>query len=279
MISLEYARFLLGEAYGSTADPEALLVIYGLRGLPHEPDVPGQIIPLDQDLIRIGRQSCCWVQIKEQYISRIHGNIGRFSRGEGVVYWLRDGDVGGKPSANGIFVNGERLQVSHELADRDWIQLGSRLFMSFHRVRIPTPEDRQEQMNLRNLLMETGLSTSQEIGAAEAQAEQRGQLFGEILIQKGQISAQALGFMEKIDAIKVPIQTGKHPIGEYLKAAGLVTEQQILEALQIQKRSRVYFGMTLVKQGYLPELTLDLFMRRYSYLDPASESTIAFSNG
>ncbi len=278
MISLEYARFLLAEAYGSTADPEALLMIYGLRGLPKEPDVPGQLIPLDQDLIRIGRQSCCWVQIKEQYISRIHGNIGRFSRGKGVVYWLRDGDVGGKPSANGIFVNGERLQTSHELRDRDWIQLGSRLFMSFHRVRIPTPEDQQAQAGLQSLLIEIGLSTPQEIRVAQEEADQQGQLFGEILIQKGQISAQTLGFMEQIDAIKVPIPAGKHPIGEYLKAAGLVTETQILEALQIQKRSHVYFGTTLAKQGYFPDPTLDLFMRRYSHLDPANESTIAFSH-
>lgn len=277
MMSLEYARSLLLEAYGLTADPDAVLILYPLRGVPNQADIPGQIIPIDHDLIRIGRQSCCWIQLKDQFLSRLHGTLYRLQRGGRWIYRLQDGDGGGQSSSNGIFVNGSRLQATHELQDRDWIQLGNQVFVSFHRVRIPTLQDQHHQISLCKLLLKSGWLTPEKLDIAQGEARYQGQMLGEFLVTTGQISAQTLAFFEQIHLIQVPIPVGKHPVGEYLKAAGLATEQQILEALQLQKRSQTYFGHTLVQWGCFPKPVLDLFIQRYGHLHPARESTISLA--
>lgn len=274
MISLGFAHVLFPSLELGDLDLQRLLIVYPLKGLSNEPDVAGQIKLLDEDLMRIGRQTGCQIQIKEQFISRIHAHLYRLPDNPTQVF-LRDGDQQGKPSSNGVFVNGSRLREPHGLVDGDWIQLGSRMFASFHEIRIPTEADQHHQTPLADLLVETGLLSLAAVRAAQKEGQHQGQLFGEILIRKGLISSQTLTFLNQIDTIRVPIQAGKPPVGEYLKAAGLATEKQILEAMQIQKRTHVYFGNTLVNQGHLPKPLLDLFLRRYGHLDPSNESTIA----
>ncbi len=72
----------------------------------------------------------------------------------------------------------------------------------------------------------------------------------------------------------LPQGVGKHPIGEYFKAAGLVTEGQIVEALRLQKRKKIYFGMALVERGFIREETLDFFLRRYGDISDPDLSEI-----
>ncbi len=81
--------------------------------------------------------------------------------------------------------------------------------------------------------------------------------------------------MRQIDRITLPLPVSSPPLGEYLKAAGLVTETQIQTALQTQKRSRIFFGNALVRQGVIQDATLNFFMKMYQHLDSSLQSTVS----
>lgn len=276
MRSLEHAQTLFPD---SDLHPEhpCLMVFYPLTGLPEEADVPGRIQLLDEDLVRIGRESNCQIQMKERFVSRVHATVQRLTTEAGVICHLRDGDDQGKPSSNGVFVNGNRLQTSHRLKDEDWIQMGTRVFGSFHEIRQPTPADHQAQEELIDLLQEAQVVSVAQVRAARSEQEGTEMILSELLMAHGWVSDGTVDFMKSIDRITLPQVVGKPPVGEYLKAAGLVTEEQITEAMQLQKRKQVYFGMTLVQRGYLKEETLDFFLRRYGHLDQALQATEQFN--
>ncbi len=85
-----------------------------LLGL-HEDVQPSQLT-LDANLYALGRSPLCQIVIQRSTISRLHAKIER----EGPRYLLIDAG-----SANGTFVNGQRLHEPHLLSDRDLIGLGS----------------------------------------------------------------------------------------------------------------------------------------------------------
>ncbi len=253
----------------------SLLLVHPLKGLPEEPDVPSQAMLITDEYTTIGRSSTCQVMIKERFISRVHATIWREAATQGVVYWLHDGDLQeSKPSSNGTLLKGERLQWPCQLADAAWIQLGNRIFLSFHEVRLPTPSEQQRHEVLADLLVEAGLISLAQLQMARATMKERACLLGEVLVQEKFLSSQTLEFMDQIDTITLPLGAGKPPLGEYLKAAGLVTEEQMNAALQMQKRNRIYFGLNLVKEKILSEATLDFFMKRYQHLDRSFASTM-----
>lgn len=64
----------------------------------------------------LGRAATCDLVISRPTVSRLHATVAP----EGPRYLLRDAG-----SANGTFVNGERITAAHLLADRDTIGLGS----------------------------------------------------------------------------------------------------------------------------------------------------------
>lgn len=273
MRSLEHAQTLLPDTDWAAQEHPCLVTFYPLTGLPEEANVPGRIKLLDEDLIRIGRESNCQIQMKERFVSRVHATIQRFSTDEGIAYQIRDGDDQGKTSSNGVFVNGNRLQTSHRLEDSDWIQMGTRVFGSFHEIRQPTPTDHDRQESLVDLLQEAQVISPAQVRAARTEWEGTKMMLSEILMSHGWVSPETVDFMVSIDRVSLPQVVGKPPVGEYLKAANLVTEEQITEAMQLQKRKRVYFGMTLVQRGYLKEETLDFFLKRYGHLDQALQAT------
>jgi pSer/pThr/pTyr-binding forkhead associated (FHA) protein len=78
----------------------------------------GKTYPLDKSsLISIGRDDQCSFQLVDDEVSRRHLQI-RFDPDEGVHFAV---DM---RSANGVFVNGERLTVDRQLGEGDVIRIG-----------------------------------------------------------------------------------------------------------------------------------------------------------
>ena len=80
-----------------------------------DPDVrPGEFA-LVADACSLGRSDLCEIVVPRETVSRLHARVVR----DGPRFLLQDAG-----SANGTFVNGERLTAPHLLADRDRIGLG-----------------------------------------------------------------------------------------------------------------------------------------------------------
>lgn len=86
------------------------------RLLALEPDVRPAELDLAGDVCTLGRSALCEIVVPREIVSRLHARVVR----EGPRFLLHDAG-----SANGTFVNGERLTGPHLLADHDRIGLGS----------------------------------------------------------------------------------------------------------------------------------------------------------
>ncbi len=270
MYSLEYANSLVSVDLAQVQMP-AVLIIHPVMGVPQVTEQPGRIVAIQPPMM-IGREAKCQVQLPDKFLSRVHCTIT-----QPTEYWIHDGDARGKVSANGIFVNRLRLQSAQELNDEDQIQLGVNIKATFHKVRVPTGSDHLNHLPLGDLLREAHLISASQLSAAMRAKDQSPMLLGEILMQKGWISPQTLEFMLHLNEISLAIPTGRSPVGEYLKLAGLVTENQIQEALQYLKRHRLSFGMALVELNSISESTLDFFLKRYEHLDASMGETAHIS--
>jgi pSer/pThr/pTyr-binding forkhead associated (FHA) protein len=71
---------------------------------------------LESDICVLGRADVCQIVIPNKIVSRIQAVIERDESGNHI---LRDSN-----SANGTYVNGQRLRKTHLLKDRDEIGLG-----------------------------------------------------------------------------------------------------------------------------------------------------------
>lgn len=81
-------------------------------------------VTLDGSSYSIGRDAKCTIRILSQFVSRYHANIFRRTNAEGIQYYqLVDGDANGKPSVNGLMINGHKMD-SRDLEDEDEVVFG-----------------------------------------------------------------------------------------------------------------------------------------------------------
>lgn len=79
---------------------------------------------LDSPVYSIGRDPNCDIQLSSYFVSRHHATLVRFADDEGnFCYRILDGNLKGKQSANGLLINGRKLQA-HNLQNRDKIIFG-----------------------------------------------------------------------------------------------------------------------------------------------------------
>ena len=89
----------------------------------------GLRIPLDRDLLRIGRERSCEIALDDEAASRIHSEIER----RGAVFMLRD-----LQSTNGTFLNGTRITEA-PLLNGDRIAVGDTVLV----LQLAQPQDKK----------------------------------------------------------------------------------------------------------------------------------------
>jgi hypothetical protein len=119
------------------------------------------------------------------------------------------------------------------------------------------------------------ITPSQLEEALQEQRSGKNQRIGEILAQKGCIKQETVDFFaqkwEKI--LRDPQSASRHPLGYYLKEAGLLDDEQI-EAIvheQQEKRLWVRLGTMAVLKGWLAQSVIDFFVE-HLYPEQATDS-------
>jgi len=79
---------------------------------------------LDGPVYSIGRDPRCDIRLFSQFVSRRHATLVRLPREDGSYYYrIVDGDSKGKPSSNGLLINGRKLPA-HDLQNEDEVVFG-----------------------------------------------------------------------------------------------------------------------------------------------------------
>ncbi|MEA5578584.1 FHA domain-containing protein [Anabaena sp. UHCC 0451] len=91
-----------------------------------EDDQGRKEFPLEHPVYSIGRDRNCNIRLISQFVSRHHATLVRLPRKNShhnYYYRIVDGDPKGKPSANGLMINGRKLPA-HDLKNEDEIVFG-----------------------------------------------------------------------------------------------------------------------------------------------------------
>jgi len=81
-------------------------------------------ITLDGSVYSIGRDPKCDIRLSSQFVSRHHATLVQLPKDDNSYYYrIVDGNLKGKPSANGMLINGRKLQA-HDLKNEDEIVFG-----------------------------------------------------------------------------------------------------------------------------------------------------------
>ena len=79
---------------------------------------------LEGPVYSIGRDPRCDIRLFSQFVSRRHATLVRLPREDGSSYYrIVDGDSKGKPSANGLLINGSKIPAQ-DLKHEDEIVFG-----------------------------------------------------------------------------------------------------------------------------------------------------------
>ena len=80
----------------------------------------------------IGRDLKCDIRLISQFVSRRHATLVQLPNEDGSHYYrIVDGNLKGKPSANGLLINGRKLQA-HDLEDEDKVVFGPQVHALYY---------------------------------------------------------------------------------------------------------------------------------------------------
>ncbi len=108
---------------------EALPSCYQHPVLVIEDDSGQREVTLEEDRYTIGRDPRNDIHLRSQFVSRYHAVLIQVEVGK---YKIVDGDLQGKPSTNGILINGQR-QHAHDLQTSDLIIFGPQARATYRR--------------------------------------------------------------------------------------------------------------------------------------------------
>jgi pSer/pThr/pTyr-binding forkhead associated (FHA) protein len=87
---------------------------------------------LHQTRYSIGRDPDCNIRLISQFVSRHHATLEQLSHEDGTFYYrILDGNFRGKPSANGLLINGRKLR-SRDLENKDEVIFGPHVKVVYH---------------------------------------------------------------------------------------------------------------------------------------------------
>lgn len=101
-------------------DYEHLLIV--------EDDKGKKEIVLREPYYSIGREKGCDIRLYSQFVSRRHATLSKIlHEDQSFHYRICDGDSQGKPSANGLVINGSK-RPAHDLKHGDEVVFGPQVF-------------------------------------------------------------------------------------------------------------------------------------------------------
>lgn len=117
-----------------------------------------QTISLEDETYTLGRQTDNSIVIYSEQASRHHGTLMKRKNrnNNNYSYWILDGDINGKKSRNGIYINGEKCLIK-ELKNGDLINLGCEVNATYYSIQefsntvvdIAKTKNRQQNHNPR----------------------------------------------------------------------------------------------------------------------------------
>ncbi|MBD2451286.1 FHA domain-containing protein [Nostoc sp. FACHB-152] len=102
-----------------------------------EDDQGRKEFPLENSVYSIGRDRDCNIRLVSQFVSRRHATLVRLPRehnSQSYYYRIVDGDAKGKPSANGLMINGRKMPA-HDLKNEDEIVFGPQVRAIYYLLR------------------------------------------------------------------------------------------------------------------------------------------------
>ncbi len=94
---------------------------------------------LEEAVYSIGRDPKSDIRLFSQFVSRRHATLVRRQREDGSPYYrIVDGNLKGKPSANGLLINGKKLQA-HDLQDEDEVVFGPQVSAKYYLLKRVDP--------------------------------------------------------------------------------------------------------------------------------------------
>lgn len=90
---------------------------------------------LDAPRYSIGRDPKCDIRLVSQFVSRRHATLEQCTQPDGSFYYrIVDGNANGRPSANGLLINGRKLQA-HNLINEDEVVFGPKVRAIYYLLR------------------------------------------------------------------------------------------------------------------------------------------------
>jgi pSer/pThr/pTyr-binding forkhead associated (FHA) protein len=102
-----------------------------------EDDQGRKEFPLEQPVYSIGRDRDCNIRLMSQFVSRRHATLVRLPRehnSHSYYYRIVDGDAKGKPSSNGLMINGRKIPA-HDLKNEDEVVFGPQVRAIYYLLR------------------------------------------------------------------------------------------------------------------------------------------------
>jgi tetratricopeptide (TPR) repeat protein len=129
------------------------------------------------------------------------------------------------------------------------------------------------KVTLGLILQQAGLISAEQVNQALKQQKQTNSnlTIGEILAKQGKISPATVDFFAK-RWLSLVTEKPEQPIGQYLKQAALLNEQQIQTILLEQQSSKRTFGEVAIAKGWIKQTTIDFFL---THLQAKSNPTSA----
>lgn len=123
---IPYAHPTEGGATATAVQHQAIVVVQDSQGL--------RQVAIEGDRLTVGRASNCDLRLFSKFASRCHAVMIKeptsAKSGSGWCYRLRDGDLSGQASTNGITVNGKKVK-EHVLESGDLVHFGPKVWFRY----------------------------------------------------------------------------------------------------------------------------------------------------